>query len=121
MAIDITSFTNHSSYSGATLSSALEDLGGMDDLVATSQGLASRSSNGTDLVTLSARALVDEAGEITGLDGDLDLSSVVDDLSPAALSGLLDSTNDSALLSAFFGSTDTDTLLSSVVSSSTSG
>jgi hypothetical protein len=121
MAIDITEFTSSSTYQGLTLSSSLEDLGGLDDLVATSQGLASVSSNGTDLVALSAQALIDEAGDITGLDGDIDLESIVADLSPAALSGLLDSTNDSAVLSAFFGSTDTDALLTSVVSSSTSG
>ena len=129
MPIDISSYMDTSTWSGLSVSSASSLLSTssstttatMDGVVATSAGLSAVSSNGIDLVALSAKAMLDEAGEITGLDGEVDLESIVADLSPTALSGLLDSTSDSAVLSAFFGSTDVDALLTSVVSSSTGG
>jgi len=128
MPIDISAYMDAATWQGLTTSSAGSVLStssasasaSIDSLVATSSGLSSVSSNGIDLVALSAQALVDDASDVTGLGEGVDLESLVGDLSPMALSGLLDSTNDSALLSAYFGSTSTDALLNSVVSSSSS-
>ena len=128
MPIDLSSHMDTSAWESLTVSSGSSVLSttsdgssAFDDLVATSAGLSSVSSNGIDLVALSAKALIDEASDITGLDDDFDLESAVSELSPSALSGLLDSTSDSAVLNAFFGNTDVDALLTSVVSSSSRG
>ena len=124
MAFDISAITSAARYQGMTVSttsSVLGTSGSSSDLVSTSTGAASVSSNGIDLVSLSAQALVDEAGEVTGLGADADLSELVKDLSPAALGGLLDSTSDQAVLQAVFGASSTDSLLLGVVSATTGG
>lgn len=127
MPIDLSSHMDTSAWDSLTMSSAGgvvstgDGTSSFDGIVATSAGLSSVSSNGIDLVALSAKALIDEASEVTGLDEDVDLESAVSELSPTALSGLLDSTSDSAVLNAFFGNTDVDALLTSVVSSSSRG
>ena len=125
MSIDISAITSAARYNGMTVETTSTILGtsgsaSVTDLVSTSTGTASVSSNGVDLVALSAQAMLDEAESVTGLDSG-DLSDLVGDLSPIALSGLLDSTSDLAVLQAAFGSSSLDSLLTGVVSASTSG
>ena len=127
MPIDLSSHMDSSAWDSLTASSSGgvmstgDGTSSFDGVVATSSGLSSVSSNGIDLVALSAQALIDEASEVTGLGDDAELESAVSELSPTALSGLLDSTSDSAVLNAFFGNTDVDALLTSVVSSTSRG
>jgi|GEM_PF-7028192 len=122
MSIDISSITSASRYNGMTVSTTSSLLGSSAtsaaDLLSSDPSV---SSNGIDLVALSAQALVDEAGEVTGLGSDADLSDLMADLSPTAVAGLLDSTSDQAVLQAVFGSTSIDSMLTSVVSSTTGG
>ena len=125
MSIDITAITSAARYNGMTVQTTSTILGtsgsaSVTDLVSTSTGTASVASNGVDLVALSAQAMLDDANEITGLDSGA-LSDVVSDLSPMALSGLLDSTSDLAVLQAAFGSSSLDSLLTGVVSASSGG
>jgi len=126
MSIDISAITSAARYNGMTVSTTSSLLGtngsaSVTDLVSTSTGTASVASNGVDLVALSAQALVDEATEVTGLGSDTDLSDLLSDLSPAALSGLLDSTSDQAVLAAAFGSSSAESLLLGVVSATNGG
>ena len=125
MGIDISAITSAARYNGMTVDTTASILGTSDassvtDLVFTSTGAASVASNGVDLVALSAQAMLDEANEITGLDS-TDFSDILSDLSPAAVTGLLDSTSDQAVLQAAFGTTSLDSLLNGVISASTGG
>ncbi|HCH63547.1 MAG: hypothetical protein CL927_10650 [Deltaproteobacteria bacterium] len=125
MSIDISAITSAARYNGMTVQTTSSLLGtsgsaSVTDLVSTSTGSASVASNGVDLVALSAQAMLDEANSVTGLDSG-DLSDIMGDLSPMALSGLLDSTSDLAVLQAAFGSSSLDSLLTGVVSASSGG
>jgi len=125
MAIDITAITSAARYNSMTVDTTATLLGttsttSVTDLVATSTGTASLASNGVDLVALSAQAMLDEANAVTGLDSS-DFSDVLSDLSPAAVTGLLDSTSDQAVLQAAFGTSSLDSLLNGVISASTGG
>ena len=123
MSIDISAITSAARYNGMTVETTSTILGTSGSasvpICSTSTGAASVSSNGVDFVALSAQAMLDEAESVTGLDSG-DLSDLVGDLSPMALSGL-DSTSDLAVLQAAFGSSSLDSLLTGVVSASTSG
>lgn len=126
MAIDVSAITSAARFNSMTVSTTSSLLGtdgsaSVADLVSTSTGSASVSSNGIDLVALSAQALVDEATDVTGLGSDEDLSDLMSDLSPAAISGLLDSTSDQSVLQAVFGSSSADSMLMGVVSASSGG
>ena len=125
MAIDITAITSAARYNGMTVDTTATILGtsssaSVTDLVATSTGTSSVASNGVDLVALSAQAMLDEANAVTGLDSS-DFSDALSDLSPAAITGLLDSTSDQAVLQAAFGTSSLDSLLNGVISASTGG
>ena len=125
MAIDIAAITSAARYNGMTVATTSSILGtsgsaSVTDLVDTSTGTASVASNGVDLVALSAQAMLDEANAVTGLDS-TDFSDILSDLSPAAVTGLLESTSDQAVLQAAFGTSSLDSLFSGVVSASSGG
>ena len=125
MAIDIAAITSAPRYNGMTVATTSSILGtngsaSVADLVDTSTGTASVASNGVDLVALSAQAMIDEANAVTGLDT-TDFSDILSDLSPAAVTGLLESTSDQAVLQAAFGTSNLDSRFSGVVSASSGG
>ncbi len=125
MAIDIAAITSAARYNGMTVATTSSILGtsgsaSVTDLVDTSTGTASVASNGVDLVALSAQAMLDEANAVTGLDS-TDFSDILSDLSPAAVTGLLESTSDQAVLQAAFGTSSLDSLFRGVVSASSGG